>query len=146
MTESRKIDPAVLLAPLVLVAWFLWPPVRFGYTFGSIALACLAAYVFFFLARYLGRLALAFIGRTSPQLVLSMSFLGADAISLLVRFSVAGMTTGVNVDRELRGAALDSLWCTVAILIAEWRNLRRREDGEEEVVEEVEAVEAEEQR
>ncbi len=137
MTESRKIDLPFLLAPLVLVAWFLWPPVPFEHTFADIALACLAAYVFFFLTRFLRRLAIAFIGRTSPQLLLSMSFLAADAISLLVRFSVAGMTTGVNVDRELRGAALDSLWCTVAILIAEWRNLRRREEGEEE--EEVEA-------
>lgn len=132
MTDDRKTGLAFLLAPLVIVAWFLWPLVPFEHTFADVALAFPAAYVFFFLTRYLRRLAIAFIGRTSPQLLFSMSFFAADAISLLVRFSVAGMTTGVNVDRELRGAALDSLWCTVAILIAEWRSLRRREEGEEE--------------
>jgi hypothetical protein len=132
MTESRRIDPALLLAPLVIVAWLLWPPVPFEHSLADVALAFPAAYALFFLARFLSRVALSFIGRTSPQLLLSMSFLGADAVSLLVRFSVAAMTTGVNVDRELRGAALDSLWCTVAIAIVERKNLRRPDDGEGE--------------
>lgn len=130
MTGSRKTDPALLLAPLVIVAWLLWPLVPFGHSLADVALAFPAAYALFFLARFLSRLALSFIGRTSPQLLLSMSFLGADAVSLLARFTWAALTTGVNVDRELRGAALDSLWCTVAIAIVERKNLRRREEGD----------------
>jgi hypothetical protein len=127
---ARNADLAALLAPLVLVAWFLWPLRPFDSTLTDIALAFPAAYAFFFLARFLRRRAISFIGRSSPQLLLAMSFLAADAISLLVRFCLAGMTSGVDVDRELRGAALDSLWCTVAAAIAEWRYLRRREEDD----------------
>lgn len=132
MTESRKAKVAVLLAPLVLVAWFLWPLFPFDRSLKEVAQAVVAAYAFFFLARFLRGLALSFIGRTSPALLFSTSFLAADAISLIVRFTSARMGSGIIFDRELHGAALDALWCTVAIAIAEGRNLRRLRQEKEE--------------
>jgi hypothetical protein len=130
MTESRNTDIAVLLAPLVLVAWFLWPFFPFDHSLKDVGLAVLTAYAFFFLVRFLSRAALSFIGRSSPAFLLSTSFLAADAISLIVRLAMARMTSGIIIDRELHGAALDSLWCTLAIAIAEGRRWRR-EEGEE---------------
>lgn len=132
MTESRKANVAVLLAPLVLVAWFLWPLLPFDHSLKEVAAALAAAYALFFLARFLAGVALSFIGRTSPSLLLSMGFLAADVISLTVRFTLAWRGSGIIVDRELHGAALDSLWCTVAIAIAEGRNLRRLREEKEE--------------
>lgn len=129
MTESRKTNLALLLAPLVLVVWFLWPLVPFERSPADIGLAFLCAYALFFLARLLASVALSFIGRSSPAFLLSTSFLAADAISLIVRLVLARMSSGIVVDRELHGAALDSLWCTLAIAIAEVR--RRREEEEE---------------
>lgn len=119
MSESRKAAVAVLLAPLLLVAWFLWPILPFDHSLKDIALAVVAAYALFFVARFLGSLAVSFIGRDSRSMRLSMRFLAADAVSLIVRLALARFTSGVIIDRELRGAALDALWCTLAIAMAD---------------------------
>jgi len=50
-----------------------------------------------------------------------VSFLVADAVSLGLRLALARFSSrsGFDFDHELRYAALDALWCTVAVALAE---------------------------
>lgn len=100
------------LAPLVIVAWFLWPLVPFDHSPGDVIRALATAYALFFLAR-----GLAFLASSSSRAAvhLALVFLFSFVISLAVWIGliVAGLAEGPLGPAAI-GALQDALWCTVA--------------------------------
>lgn len=106
---------AAFLAPLVIVAWFLWPLVPFDPSAGDILRSVATAYALFFLSR-----GLVFLASSSsrPAVHLALVFLFSSILSFAVAIglSVAGLVESSPGSAAV-GALLDALWCTVAAAI-----------------------------
>lgn len=103
---------AGVLAPLVIVAWFLWPLVPFDPSAGDVLRAVATAYALFFVSRGLASLA-----SPSPRSAahLAFVFLFAFVLSLAVSAGLifAGLDAG-PLGSAAVGSLQDALWCTVA--------------------------------
>lgn len=100
------------LAPLVIVAWFLWPLVPFEHSPGDLVRALATAYTLFFLSR-----GLAFLASSSSRVAVHLAFV--FLFSWILSFSVWIALIAAGLDESSLGSAaigafLDALWCTVA--------------------------------
>ncbi|HEX5718025.1 MAG TPA: hypothetical protein VF179_17830 [Thermoanaerobaculia bacterium] len=109
MSESLRSWLAVVIAPLVIVAWFLWPLIPFDHSPGEVARSVATAYALFFLSR--GLAFLAYSG-SRPAVHLAFVFLFAFLISFAVSIGLQDPFSSAAT-----GALQDALWCTVAAAI-----------------------------
>jgi hypothetical protein len=98
-----------MIAPLVVVAWFLWPLVPFDHSAGDVVRSVTTAYALFFLSR-----GLAFLASSSSRAAVHLAFI--LLFSFLISFAVSiGLQDPFN--SAATGALQDALWCTVAAAI-----------------------------
>ena len=109
MSESLRSWLAVIIAPLVIVAWFLWPLVPFDHSPGEVLRALATAYALFFLSR-----GLAFLAYSGSRAAVHLAFV--LLFSFLISF---GVSVGLQdpFSSAAVGALQDALWCTVAAAI-----------------------------
>lgn len=108
---------AAIAAPLVIVAWFLWPVMPFNHSPGDIIRSVATAYALFFLARGLAFLAASALS-TSRAAYHAFVFIFAFLISFSVSvgLTLAGVAESPLVSAAT-GALQDAFWCAVAGLI-----------------------------
>jgi len=109
VSESLRSWLAAIIAPLVIVAWFLWPLVPFGHSPGEVVRSVATAYALFFLSR-----GLAFLASSSSRATVHLAFV--LLFSFLISFAVSiGLQDPFS--SAATGALQDALWCTVAAAI-----------------------------
>ena len=101
---------AVLVAPLVIAGWFLWPLVPFNHTAADVIRSVATAYVFFFLAR-----GLAFLATSRPAVHYLLVFLFAFILSYSISLGLS--VAGIEESPGAVSALLDAFWCTAAAAI-----------------------------
>lgn len=112
MSHSLRSRLGVILAPLVIVAWFLWPLVPFDHSPGDILRSVATAYALFFLAR-----GLAFLASLSSRAAVHLAFVFSFAFVICLAVSVGLILTGLSEGSPgsaAVGSLQDALWCTVA--------------------------------
>jgi hypothetical protein len=109
-----------MIAPLVIVAWFLWPLVPFDHSPGDIIRSVATAYALFFLSR-----GLAFLAYSGSRAAAHLAFVFLFSCLLSLSVSAGLMATGI-VEAPFSSAAIgalqDALWCTVAAAICAARS------------------------
>lgn len=112
MSHSLRSRLGVILAPLVIVAWFLWPLVPFDHSPGDVARSMATAYALFFLARGLAFL-VSSSSRAAVHLAFVFSFSWLISFAVSIGLIVAGLAEGPPGPAAV-GSLQDALWCTVA--------------------------------
>ena len=115
MSHTLRNRLGVILAPLVIVAWFLWPLVPFDHSPDDILRSVATAYALLFLARGLALLACSALSSSRAAAHLAFVFIFAFIISLAV--SVGLILTGLAEGPPgpaAAGSLQDALWCTAA--------------------------------
>ncbi len=99
----------MIVAPLVIVAWFLWPLVPFDHLPGDIIRSVATAYALFFLSR-----GLAFLAWSGSRAVVHLAFV--LLFSFLISF---GVSVGLQdpFSSAAVGALQDAFWCTAAVAV-----------------------------
>lgn len=118
----------LLVAPLLLVVWILWPLVPFEHAWSDVASATLRAYALFFTARALAWLVMR--SRAAPgakAVEFGLVFAFAALVSLAVGVGMAAATDPGGAwirAADLRAAAGDGFWCAVAVALSSlrWRS------------------------
>jgi len=107
----------VVIAPLVIVAWFLWPLVPFDHAPGKVFRSVATAYALFFLSR-----GLAFLAYSGSRPAVHLTFVLLFAFLISFAVSVGLLATGIveaPFSSAATGALQDALWCTLAAAIYE---------------------------
>jgi hypothetical protein len=106
VSESLRSWVAAIIAPLVIVVWFVWPLVPFDHSPGEVVRALATAYALFFLSR-----GLAFLAYSGSRAAVHLAFV--LLFSFLISF---GVSIGLQdpFSSAALGALQDALWCTVA--------------------------------
>lgn len=110
---------ARLIAPLVLVGWFLWP-FSTGITAAAIALAVVKAYALFFVATFIAEQVtqLASALRTW-HVALVFGFAAILSFGVGIGLEVTGlMEPGTTVAGLVSAALRDGFWCAAAAALA----------------------------
>ena len=112
MSQTLRSWLAVILAPLVLVAWFLWPLVPFDHSPGDIVRSVATAYALFFLSR-----GLAFLAYSGSRAAMHLAFVFIFSFVISLAVSVGLILTGLAEGppgSSALGSLQDALGCTVA--------------------------------
>ena len=81
---------AVLVAPLVIAGWFLWPLIPFNHALGDVIRSVATVYVFFFLTRGLAFLATAALSSSRAAVHYAFVFLSLFLISYSISWAERG--------------------------------------------------------